>query len=85
MFLYSDKCFHAVLIHSVHDSKTHLLYNFNILSVGASEFFLGFICNCFSYFTTAKISFTAILYPQFTHMIFITYTSHHSLHITGIN
>ena len=44
--------------------------------VGASEFFLGFICNCLSYFTTAKISFTSILYPQFTHMIFIMYTSH---------
>ena len=26
--------------------------------IGASEFFLGFICNCLSYFTTAKISFT---------------------------
>ena len=29
--------------------------------VGVSEFFLGFICNCLSYFTTAKISFTSIL------------------------
>ena len=39
------------------------------------EFILGFICNCFSYFTTAKISFTSILYLQFTHiMIFITQT-----------
>ena len=28
--------------------------------VGASEFFLGFVCNCLSYFTTAKISFTSI-------------------------
>ena len=46
--------------------------------VETSEFFLGFICNCLSYFTTAKISFTSILYPQFTHMIFIIYTSHHS-------
>ena len=27
--------------------------------VGASEFFLGFVCNCLSYFTTAKISFTS--------------------------
>ena len=24
-----------------------------------------------SYFTTAKISFTSILYPQFTHVLFI--------------
>ena len=30
--------------------------------VGASEFFLGFICNCLSCFTTAKISFTSIIY-----------------------
>ena len=43
--------------------------------VGASEFFRGFICNCLSYFTTVKISFTSILYLQFTHMIFILYTS----------
>ena len=28
----------------------------------ASEFFLGFICNCLSYFTTAKISFTPTAY-----------------------
>ena len=28
--------------------------------VGASEFFLGFICNYLSYFTTAKIPFTCI-------------------------
>ena len=26
-------------------------------------------------FTTAKISFTSILYPQFIHMIFVIYTS----------
>ena len=31
------------------------------VTVGASEFFRGFICNCFiCYFTTAKISFTPI-------------------------
>ena len=41
------------------------------------RYFSGLICNCLSYFTTAKISFTSILYPQFTHMIFIIYTSHH--------
>ena len=38
--------------------------------VGASEFFLGFICNCLNYFTTAKISFTSILCSQFTHDIY---------------
>ena len=30
--------------------------------VGASEFFLGFLCNCLSYFTTTKITFTSSLY-----------------------
>ena len=44
--------------------------------IGASEFFLGFICNCLSYFTTAKISFTSMLYPQFTHIWSLSYTLH---------
>ena len=39
---------------------------------------IGLYFNCSSYFTTTKISFTSILYPQFTHMIFIIYTSRHS-------
>ena len=43
--------------------------------VGASECFLGFICNCLSYFITVRITFTCILYPQCTHMSFITYSS----------
>ena len=43
--------------------------------VGASEFFLGFICNCLRYFITAKISFNSILHLQFTHIILIIYTS----------
>ena len=46
--------------------------------VGVSEFVLGFICDCLSYFTTVKISFISILYPQFTHMIFIIYTPRNS-------
>ena len=36
---------------------------------------LGFIWNCLSYFTTARITFTCIIYPQCTHMIYIIYTS----------
>ena len=28
--------------------------------IGASDFFLGFLCTCLSYFTTAKITFTCI-------------------------
>ena len=47
--------------------------------IGASEFFLGFICNCLSYFITARITFIIILYLQCTHMIFIIYTSCHLL------
>ena len=41
--------------------------------VEASDFFSGLslYLNCLSYFTTAKITFTSILYLQFTHMIFI--------------
>ena len=50
--------------------------------VEASEFFLGFLCNCLSYFTTVKISFTSILYPQFIHMIFIIYTSRQYLSLS---
>ena len=43
------------------------------------NFCLAFICNCFkSYFTTANMSFTSILYPKLPHMIFIIYTSRHS-------
>ena len=45
----------------------HLLIIYNI----QVNFFLSFICNCLSYFTTTKITFTSILCPHFTHMIFI--------------
>ena len=48
-------------------------------SIGVSEFFLGFICNCLSYFITARITFIIILYLQCTHMIFIIYASCHLL------
>ena len=41
---------------------------------GASDLFLGFICNCLSYLITARITFTCILYPRFTHIIFIECT-----------
>ena len=36
--------------------------------VGASEYFLGFLCNCLSYFATVKITFTSILgHVEVTH------------------
>ena len=41
----------------------------------ASEFFLGFLCNCFSCFTTVRITFTSnSLYLQCIYMIYIIYT-----------
>ena len=48
--------------------------------VEASESFLGFLCNYFTYFTTVKITFTCILYPQFIYRIYITCTSSHELY-----
>ena len=44
------------------------------------DFLGGFLCNCLSYFLNARITFTCILYPQCTHMIFIIfmYTLSHS-------
>ena len=37
--------------------------------VEASDFFLGFLCNCLSYFTTAKITFTCIDKISYTSII----------------
>ena len=42
--------------------------------VKASEFFLGFLCSCFSCFITARISFPSNLYPQCIYKIYIIYT-----------
>ena len=39
--------------------------------------FSGLHCNCLSYFTTAKITFTSTHYLQFICMIYITCTSYH--------
>ena len=42
-----------------------------------NNLYLGFLCNCSSCFTTAKITFTrTILYPQFIYMIYIICTSY---------
>ena len=38
-------------------------------------FWASIICNCLSYFITVRITFTSILHPLCTHMIFIIYTS----------
>ena len=46
---------------------------------GVSEFFLGFICNYLSYFTTAKTSFTSNLIPTIDYLPIYPYcTSHNS-------
>ena len=47
--------------------------------VGASEFFLSFICNCFSYFITVRIS--CVLYPECTH----NYDLYHILYIITLS
>ena len=41
--------------------------------------FLGFVCNCLSYFTTANIFFASVHCPQFSLMTFIIYTSHRNI------
>ena len=42
----------------------------------------GFLCNCFSCFITASITFTSILYPQRTRCISHTHLSNDFLHPT---
>ena len=37
---------------------------------------LGFLCNCFSCFITARITFTCILYLQCLYILFISYRHH---------
>ena len=67
--------FHAQLSRTFVVNKNNKPSNLLIRKPGSlRNFFLGFICNCLSYFTTEKITFTSILYPQFTHMICIIYT-----------
>ena len=46
--------------------------------VGASDFFLGFIRNCLSYFTTAKISFTSKLSINVTKTEYILVCSNYN-------
>ena len=51
--------------------------------VEASFFFLGFLCNCLSYFTTAKITFTSIFYLQCMYIYIYIYDLYH-MHIPKI-
>ena len=47
-----------ISFHSLHIAGINWTYH-------SSSFSLGFLCNCLSCFTTAKITFTCILSPQF--------------------
>ena len=51
-------CFRRGFIAQSVEHRTGITEVMGSNPVGASEFFLGFICNCSSYFITAKISFT---------------------------
>ena len=67
-------CFRRGFIAQLVEHRTGIAEVMGSNPVGASESFLGFICNCLSYFITVRITFTCM---QCTHMIFIIY-AHHS-------
>ena len=73
-------CFRRSFITQSVEHRTGIAEVMGSDPVEASDFFLGFVCNCLSYFTTAKISFTSILYPQFTHTIFVSH-----IHFTALS
>ena len=49
---------------------------FNLYPLYEVNDMMGFLCNCFSCFTTAKITFISILQLQFICMIYIIYAHH---------
>ena len=51
-------CFQRGFIAQLVKHRTGIAEVMGSNPVGASEFFLGFICNCLSDFITVKISFT---------------------------
>ena len=50
-------CFWRGFIAQLVEHRTGIAEVMSSNPIEASDFFLGFICNCLSYFTTAKISF----------------------------
>ena len=68
-------CFQRGFIAPLVEHRTGIAEVMGSNPVEASDFFLGFICNCLSYFITARITFTCILYPQFIYVIHIICTS----------
>ena len=61
-------CSHGGFIAQSVEHRTGIAEVMGSNPIEASDFFLGFVCNCLSYFKTAKITFTSILYPQFTYI-----------------
>ena len=53
-------CSHGGFIAQSVEHRTGIAEVMGSNPVGASDFFLGFLCDCLSYFTTAKITFTSI-------------------------
>ena len=72
-------CFRRGFIAQSVEHRTGIVEVMGSNPIGASECFLGFICNCFSYFITVRITFTCLLYPPCTRMMFIICRPCHSL------
>ena len=66
-------CFQQGFVAQSVEHRTGIVEVMGSNPVGASELFLCFICNSLSYFITARITFSCILYPQCTHVI-LSYT-----------
>ena len=54
-------CFQRGFIAQLLEHRTGIAEVMATNPVEASDFFLGFLCNCLSYFTTVSITFTSIL------------------------
>ena len=63
-------CFQQGFISSIGRASHWYCGGHGFKSVGASEFFLGFICNCLSYFIPARITFPHSLYLKCTHDLY---------------
>ena len=55
-------CFRRGFIAQSVEHRTGIAEVMGSNPVGVSEFFLGFLCNCLSYFTAAEISVTSLIY-----------------------
>ena len=65
LFIYSNRCkLNSLLTYYLVEHHTSILKVRGSNTIEASEISLGYLCNCFSCFITARITFTSILYPQ---------------------